>query len=335
MKLRVGHIVWPVYYSHRFHHLVPLPLTRIGIILNTDPVKLQNYYYRHKIGPKAKIKVVSKQYYQKLGKHPNLSEPISFTEKLNYLKLFYADKRIPRCCDKYQLKQYIIEKIGEGYSAKTYFSSNSFTEEDFELLPNSFVLKVNWSSGYNIMVHDKRRLSKRERRLIVAQLQEWIKPYSNSYYFSFYLGYKNVKPVIFAEEMLPESFLYQEYKVFCFDGKPEFILIEIAPNTQNHKRACIDLSGKILPFCFGTEPVSEKYIIPNNFSEMMQITAELAEGFPFVRVDFLTDEKRLVIGEMTFYSGGGYSIIRPEEWDLRLGSLIRLERSNRDNEKES
>ena len=301
-------------------------------MFNRDPEKMRNYLRRYKLGTKEKVEIVCEQYQDKLGKNPNLREPKSFTEKLNYMKLFYENPLIPKCCDKYELKKYIKEKLGEEYSAKTLLSTSNFTVKDFETLPEEFVLKVNWSSGYNILVHDKTSLSNREKRLISTQLLEWTKPHSNSYFYSFYRGYRDLKPVVFAEEMLPNTFMAQEYKVFCFSGNPEFVLIELDPNGSNHRRVCVDLKGMKLPFSFGSYPVTEDYIIPNNYSEIIRTATILARDFPFVRVDYLTDGKRLVIGEMTFYSGGGYSIIHPEGWDNKLGSLLNIETRDWENE---
>ena len=323
-KLKIGPIRWPFHYSRVLKHLVPLPVTTLSILLNRDPEKLKNYRARRSMDAQAKIDCVRRQYYRQLGKELHLDPPVSLTEKINYLKLFYEHPSLSRCCDKYQLKAYLREKLGEGFSVETCFAANRFTEQDFERLPNRFVLKVNWSSGYNIVVNDKRALSRRERRMIAAQLREWTRPYSNSYYYSFYRGYEELRPVIFAEELLERQFTAQEYKVFCFSGKPEFVLIELAPNGPAHQRVCVDLTGKKLPFSFGSEPVSGRYTLPENFAELIRTAGVLAADFPFVRIDYMTDGTRLVVGEMTFYSGGGFSLLQPPEWDEKLGSLLRL-----------
>lgn len=328
MKLPLGLICWPFHYSNYIKHLIPLPATRIGILLNRDPEKVKNYRLRDTITDDDKVAIVKKQYKKRLGREPRLEPPVSFTEKLNYMKLFYEDERITQCCDKFRLKEYIRKNLGEGYCAETYYSCTRFFLRDFDRLPRRFALKVNWSSGYNIFVRDKDSLSVREKCLIVWQLKEWTKAYANSYYSSWYQGYKTVSPVIYAEELLPDDFTKQEYKVFCFSGKPAFVLIEMEPNSAYHRRACVDLKGDRLPFTFGTGPQAEHYTLPDCFGEILKTAEILAKDFPFVRVDYYVGEGRLLIGEMTFYSGGGYSTVVPQSWDEKLGEQFKLEITN-------
>ena len=64
--------------------------------------------------------------------------------------------------------------------------------------------------------------------------------------------------------------------------------------------------------------------MPAQFDLMKELSAKLAEGIPFVRVDFFVSTSRLLFGEMTFYSNSGFEVWEPADWDERFGSWIKL-----------
>ena len=46
----------------------------------------------------------------------NLNNPITFTEKLNWYKLYYRDPLMKQCADKYEVRKYVAKTIGGGTS---------------------------------------------------------------------------------------------------------------------------------------------------------------------------------------------------------------------------
>lgn len=263
-------------------------------------------------------------YEQRMGRRPDLNQPHTLTEKLNWLKLHYKSPLLTECCDKYSVKAYIARSLGSAYHIPTIQAWTAARDIDFSFLPNSFVLKVNWSSGYNIFIKDKSCLSSRKKKRILAQIDYWMQPMCNSYYDSFNWGYKDSSPVVYAEEYLAQSNVAQEYKIFCFHGKPEFALIEQNTGREAGSRVCADRNGKPLPFRFGQQPVTCKYHLPKDYVQMFRLAETLSSPFPFVRIDFLGTERHRMIGEMTFYSGGGLSVISPDGWDQKLGELLEI-----------
>lgn len=320
--LRIGPLNIPYHRLNDSKVIVPFPVSKREILSAKDRLKQKNYAERASLNDDAIKQRLRDEYRSRLNKELDFDSPVSLTEKINWLKLNYRNTLITRCCDKYAVKDFIRERLGDSYSADTYKAWQSAEEIDFDSLPDSFVMKVNWSSGYNIFVSDKKSLKKWELELIRAQVSVWMQESANSYYDSFNWGYKDVKPVVYAEEFLPHEFVSREYKVFCFNGNPEFTLIELEPNSQKPGRVCVNNDGERLPFCFGKKAEAKEYSLPGNFGTLLELSKNLASGFPFVRVDFMSDNSRIIIGEMTFYSGGGFSKIIPEEWDSKLGKLL-------------
>jgi len=261
---------------------------------------------------------------EKLGYEPDLDHPRSMNEKILWLKLHYRDPLVTRCCDKFRVKDYVTEKLGPGYVIPTLQSWERAEDVDFSALPERYVLKVNWSSGYNILVPDKAVLKEKDARRKIAF---WLAPSRNSYYQNFNWGYRDMVPVVYAEEYVeqPNGQLY-DYKFFCCGGKARFWFV--ATDRQGEKPLThdfFDMDHKHLDFAYGdrahARPLPEK---PVFYEEMVRCAEILSEPFPFVRVDFYEANGRFYVGEMTFYPGGGILPFDPVEWDYRLGEYIDL-----------
>ncbi len=288
--------------------------------------KLQNFQNREMYTSKEALKAyLIGEYEKKLHCLPDLDHPVKLTEKINWMKLHYQEPLVIRCCDKYEVKDYVRQVMGsDEYTPRMLAAWDNADDMDFDALPKAFALKVNWSSGYNIFVKDKDQLSRADKRHIQDQVRIWMRPESNSYYADFNWAYRTVKPMVIAEEFLPARFTVCEYKVFVFNGRAEFVLLEIQEPGKVAKRMCIDRNQQPTAFSIGEQPVVKQYPVTARFDDLLHIAERLGSPFPFVRVDFLTDDQRILVGEMTFYSGGGFSRIHPQEWDERIGRWMKL-----------
>lgn len=322
----IGKIKIPYHISSVLH--IPLPWREsLRNIKNSPLQKQKSEHYRVRTMWEDSQKVqqrLEEIYAQRLGKRPDLNDPHTLTEKLNWLKLHCRDPLMTECCDKYAVKEYIARSLGGSYHVPTLGAWTAAKDIDFSCLPDSFVLKVNWSSGYNIFIENKTRISEREKKRILALIDYWMQPMCNSYYDSFNWAYRDIAPVVYAEEYLDKSGVAREFKVFCFHGKPEFVLIEQNAGDEAGSRVCVDTEGRRLPFHFGMQLETRNYDLPQDYAQMLDSAKILSRPFPFVRVDFLGTEQRRMIGEMTFYSGGGFSVVTPDGWDEKLGDLLQI-----------
>lgn len=261
---------------------------------------------------------------EKLGYAPDLKDPKTFNEKIFWLKLHYHNPLVTTCCDKFAVKDYVNQVLGPGYVIPTLKSWEKAEDLDLTGLPEKYVLKVNWSSGYNVIVRDASQVDPAE---VKAQVAHWMEPAQNSYFQTFNWGYKNMKPVVYAEEYMEQiaGQLY-DYKFYCCGGKAKFLFI--ATNRASKSTLTydfFDMDFNKLPFFYGGRQHSQVPLEkPRFFHEMVACAEKLAKPFPFVRVDFYETADHYYVGEMTFYSGGGILGFDPPDWDRKLGDMIDL-----------
>lgn len=284
-------------------------------------VKKEHYKLGVLLTEEKKREILGEAFLNRVGYELNLDAPKTFNEKIMWTKLYYQNPLITTCCDKFAVKEYVKKILGEEYFVPTIASWDDPDDIDFSILPDQFVLKVNWSSGYNIIVKNKAELDIEETR---ETLKQWMKPDRNSYFQYFNWGFKHVKPVVYAEEYLEQidGQLY-DYKFHCFNGKAKLLLIA----TDRHKDVSFDffdMDFNLLPFTRGGRHSDNTPKKPALYDEMVRCAEILAEPFPFVRIDFYEVGGRIYLGEMTFYPGGGILPFDPVEWDYKLGDWYQL-----------
>ncbi len=271
-----------------------------------------------------KQEILSGVFRRRVGYELNWNNPRSFNEKINWLRLNYQNPLVTRCCDKFSVKGYVTEILGPEFVVPTIDWWTTPDQIDFDKLPDKFVLKVNWSSGMNIIVPDKSKLDQDEVR---KKLRYWTQPSQNNYYELFNWGYKYMSPVIYAEEYISEigdSSQVYDYKFFCYDGVCKNLFI--TTDRFTHKTYnWFDRDFNELPFTYGTVGKTEGGVKkPRHYEDMIAWAEKLSKPFPFVRVDFYEIGDRVMVGEMTFYCGGGILAFHPQKWDFELGKNIRL-----------
>lgn len=287
-----------------------------------------NYDMREQLDD-AKIKeIATKIFKEKVGYTPDFEHPRSMNEKIFWMKLHYHNPLVTTCCDKFAVKEYVDDVLGVGHTVPNIASWDKAEDIDFSVLPKQYALKVNWSSGYNVIVKDNTTIKEEEIRQKVAR---WMQPQKNSYYQTFNWGYKNMKPVVYAEQYMEQcqGQLY-DYKFFCCNGKVKFWFIateRYGDNKLTHD--FYDMDFNKLDFDYGGRAHSKlKLEKPRFFEEMVRSAELLAKPFPFVRVDFYETADTFYVGEMTFYPGGGILPFDPVEWDYKLGEYIKLPQEN-------
>lgn len=268
-------------------------------------------------------KYVGYYYEYYTGKKYNDANPLRFNEKLQWYKAHYQPKILNKLVDKYAVREYVKEKIGEEYLNDFIAIYDNISDIDFDALPKQFVIKGVHGYGYNIIVHDKSKLNRTKARL---KMYKW--KYRNQYWRGgLEWAYKDVKPRFMVEKYMEEAAhgALTDYKFFCFNGKPKFVEVHL-DRTENHKSGFFDLDFKQLPIRdIPIEGVINKPVPkPSNFDEMVHLVEVLADKFPFVRVDFYSINGKSVFGEMTFYPGDGRFEFVPDEYNYKFGEYFVL-----------
>lgn len=263
------------------------------------------------------------EYRNRMRKKLNLKTPQTFNEKLQWLKIYDRKPIYTTMVDKYEVKNYVADKIGDEYIIPTLGVWDSFDEIDFDSLPDQFVLKCTHDSGGLVICKDKSKLNKEKaKKKIELSLNR------NYYYHGREWAYKDVKPRVIAEKYMEDknSKDLKDYKFFCFDGKVKAMFIATDRFTQGveTKFDFYDTNFEHLPFTNGhpnAECVIEK---PKHFEKMKELAEILSKGIPQIRVDFYEIDDEVYFGELTFFHWSGMVPFVPEKWDYVFGEWIEL-----------
>lgn len=257
----------------------------------------------------------------RVGYLPNLANPVTFNEKMQWLKLNDRNPLYTKLVDKVAVKAFVEERVGPGYTPKTYCVWENPRDVGIDSLPNRFVIKTNHDNAGVFICNDKSRFD------LATVKKQLTKHYSRNF---FWAGrewpYLNVVPKVFAEEFLDDGGNgLIDYKLFCFSNKRIITLVmtdrfsDVATS-----KTFFDENWNPLPIVEGEHPKLPQIAQPSSFSKMKEIAANLSAGLPFVRVDFYQVNGQPLLGEMTFYPNSGFELFEPKEWDKTFGDWIDL-----------
>lgn len=289
------------------------------------PLKQKIIRKRIQSNPK---KYIEKRYYTSMKRHLDLENPILYTEKIQYRKLYEKKTLYTKLADKVTVREYVNtlmdEKLKSGELAFPELYGIYDNPEDIRLenLPQSFVLKSNHASGHVILVEDKSSLKWKQE---VKKMKAWME--TNFYYVDAEWQYKNIKPKIICEELLDDDII--DYRFFCFKGEP--YIIKVTRHSYKNrihvpKQETYFSNWTPVPFEWNKEFVRVQFDKPNNWETMLDIARNLAKGFEFVRVDLYTIRDQIYFSEYTFTPNSGFEKDLPLEWDKKLGSMFDVEK---------
>ena len=257
-----------------------------------------------------------------MGRKLDLISPRAYNDKLQWLKLYDRRPIYTTFVDKYAVKNYVAEIIGEEHIIPTLKVWDSVADLDLSDLPSSFVLKTTHDGDSKgvIICKDK---SKIDLEAVRSRLRKNLK--TNYYRFGREWPYKNVVPRIIAEKYIEdESGELRDYKFFCFDGIVKASFVATERSTGDVKFDYFDAEFNHIDMV-QSHPMSEHIIKkPKNYDLMLEIASKLSAGFPHVRVDLYNCNGQVYFGELTLYHYGGMIPFYPEKWDYIFGSWLNL-----------
>ena len=260
------------------------------------------------------------------GKKLDLDNPKTFGEKLQWLKLHDRDPRYIKLVDKYAVKKYVADIIGEEYIIGNLGVWNSFDDIDFNALPNQFVLKCTHDSGGLVICWDKNKF---DFKVAKSRIEKALK--KNYYFRGREWPYKNVPKKIIAEKYMSdfEGNDLRDYKFYCFSGKPVYCQV-ISNRFTKETIDFYDMNWKPQPFngyAIPNKPKSDSVIKPpRRFDEMIKIAETLSYDMAFLRVDLYEIRGKIYFGELTLYPASGFGSFYPEKWNGVFGKLVDLSR---------
>jgi hypothetical protein len=279
-------------------------------------------YAKKKANQNSDVEYVRGKFKKNFGVYPDLKNPKRYNEHISRILLTPPDNLLEKCVDKYEVREYVREKVGAHILNDIYGIYNNVKEleKDWPELPNQFVLKATHGCAWNYICKDKRKTNFKEVKTL---FRHWLK--SNFYHAQRELVYKNLKPRILAEKYLEdESGGLIDYKFHCFHGRPEFINV-IVNRFSNMKLNTYDMDWNFIDVHFDNHypnDPAKKIEKPAQFEKMKEYSRILSEDFEYVRVDFYLVEGNIYFGELTFTPGNGAYTSFSKEDDLYFGSFF-------------
>ena len=288
------------------------PYYSIGnVIIRMCPNLMSDKFY---------LKVLWKQV---MGYELDLKHPTTFNEKLQWLKLYDRNPLYTTLVDKYRVKQWVADIIGNQYIIPTLKVYQSVDEINLEELPNQFVLKCNHDSGSVVICRDK---SVFDFEAAKKKLEKGLS--HNFYWEGREWPYKNVKRCIFAEEYMEDSLKHDlpDYKFFTMNGEAKALFIATERQNSNDETRFdfFDMDFHHIDVTNGHPNADLMPSKPESFEKMREIAQKLAKDIPQVRVDFYEVNGKTFFGEMTFFHWGGTTPFNPASFDETMGDWIEL-----------
>lgn len=270
-------------------------------------------------------KTYIKLYYRlRVGRPLNTENPTTLNEKLQWLKFNYRFPLQSIVSDKLLVRDYVAEKIGAEYLIPLLGSWENYDDVDFDKLPEQFVLKCNHDSGGLVVCTDKSKLNHKEAK---RKLEKSLK--SNFFYIGREYQYRNIKPRIICEQFISDNGkVPMDYKIYCFNGKPDVILVCRDRFSNNSHRASylyFDQDWKFQPLNKEDENLVDVDILkPKNLDKMIEIARELSKDFFFARIDLYNIDGRIYFGEITLSPNSGFDPDIKYETDLMFGEKLKI-----------
>ena len=262
------------------------------------------------------------KYYACLRKKLNIKNPVTYNDKLQWLKLYNRNPIYTQMSDKYGVRKYVAAAIGEEYLIPLLGVWDKFNQIDFLQLPEQFVFKCTHDSGGVVVCKEKGNFD-------ILSAQRKINWYleRNYYYYGREWAYKDIQPRLICEKYMADDSGKElvDYKVWCFNGKAK--CIKVCKNRYSLSGLNIDfydLNWEPMPVIKQFPNSGTITLRPKNFNKMIECAEWLSKGVPYLRVDFYEVNDRLYFGELTFYPGSGFEKFSPESYDYLFGSWIKL-----------
>lgn len=253
----------------------------------------------------------------------DLKNPIRYTEKLQYLRLFYYPTKqdVINGASK-SLARNIVSDAGlENILIKSYGVFDAFEDIDFTILPNKFVIKATHMCAATIIVKDKNLANFNNIR---KKCQKWLKTdYGKQ---TVEPHYSKIKPQLIIEELIGDNNdPLVEYKIHCFNGTPRYLyVVSNRGNDIRYNNYYIDFKPFDNAQFNGWKKTDEILKKPTNYDLLVKYAGILSKNYVFVRVDFFYYKDKIYFNELTFTPAKGTLIFDKDSADLEIGNWLNI-----------
>lgn len=254
----------------------------------------------YKINPKLELEILFRL---KQGYKLNLKNPKTFNEKIQWIKLYDKNPLMPKCVDKYLVREYIEEKGCKDILNELLWEGFNPDDIPYDSLPDKFVIKVTHGSTFNIICTDKKKLNINEANV---KLKKWLKEKFIPCYGEWFYGIE--KPRIIIEKFIDSKNDLKDYKVFCFNGSPKYIAVySNRTGTTKPNQEIYDIDWNLIKEHTNNFRLPSKLTSkPQKLMLLLEYAKKLSSDFKHARIDFFVENDVIYFGEITFTSSAGF-----------------------------
>lgn len=269
------------------------------------------------------------QFILRMGYKLDLKNPKTFSEKLQWLKLYYRDPSYYTLVDKYEVKKYVSIAAGQKYVIPTIGVWDKPEDINWESLPEQFVLKTTHGGGRCgvVICKDKSNL---DRNKAISDLNDSMKHDISKSFLEW--PYSGVAKKIIAEEYMEQEdgTELKEYKFFCFDGVPLFLYVRHKDN-ETGETFVNYINPDWSPSYIKRSDIRSSETLPPKpipLGEMLSLAKKLSKGICFARIDLYEINGNVYFSEITFFPSSGLLPFDSKQTDLKIGGLLKLPQRN-------
>lgn len=273
----------------------------------------------YKVNKELELKLLFRM---KCGYKLDLKNPKTYNEKIQWIKLNDLNPLMPKCCDKYAVREYVESKGCGDILNQLIWEGFDPADIPFDELPDQFVIKVTHGSTFNIICTDKSKLNREE---VISKCNKWLKAKFLEAYGEWFYGIE--RPRVIVEKFLNDGTgRLRDYKIYCFNGIPRFIGVDSGDDSKGtHFKDIYDTEWNLIKGYEMAYPNSGVAIEkPKALDDLLKYARILSEDFLHARTDFYIVDGKVVFGEITFSNSAGFGRVAPEEFALKMGSYLKL-----------
>lgn len=263
------------------------------------------------------------RFYKKHGYWPNIRQPKTFNEKIQYRKFFQQHELFQICSDKFAVRDYVTSTIGDEFLVPLIAELDAPEQLDFDSYGDNFVVKANHDSGSVFLCRDgqfdaQKIIKRLNKKLAVNSGAKRNEPW-----------YSKIQPKIMVEQLLitQAGKLPEDYKFHVFNGLAgqTFFLQVDYDRHSGHSRCIYDEQGQITDISLNKQSNQKPLPEIKNYQKMVDLALQLSLPFDYVRVDLYNLDGNIYFGELTFAHGSGFRKFTPQKYDREWGDLWHLD----------
>jgi hypothetical protein len=253
---------------------------------------------------------------RRVGRYPNVAEPVSVNEKVTWRKLFDRNPLFPVLQDKLAARDLVAARCPDLALPEILWRGHDPFAIPFDRIREPVVIKTNHGCGYNYFIDDPAAIDRVAISVFFARAlsQKWSGIRVGEW------AYGAIKPAIYVEKMLLEvdGSLVDDCKINVYAGKAHLYSLTRGRYGQR-ETVYFDAHDRRL------EATLDEYgaayaPTPGPLHERARTYAEaLFPELDAIRVDCYIHQGRVWFGEFTIYPGSGFQVFNPRSFGIYRG----------------